>query len=129
MEQGTLVRHKLTSKEGVVISDPWGCCCSPDDTMVVYWGTTYGLRTQTDELEEIGEYDATPDLHKCGAGRGADCCIFLVVGPGGPSCERFGSMRYTLLFKTMSAKRHPSEPFPECMIFEGSPSEAAREEA
>ena len=128
MKQGALVRHKPTGKEGVVVDDTWSCC-SPDETPVVFWGVTSFLGTPTDELEEIGEYDATPDMHKCGAGRGADCCIFLTMGPGGPCCERFSSMRNTLIFKKMSAKRDPPEPFPECMISEGAPAEAAREEA
>lgn len=127
MEQGTLVRHNLTGKEGVVVSDPFGCCTS-DETPVVFWGVTSFFGTQTDELEEIGKYEATPDMHKCGAGRGADCCIFLTMGPNGPCCERFGSMRCTLIFRTMAAKRDPATPFPECMIFESAPKRGIKRE-
>lgn len=117
MKQGTLVRHKHTGKEGVVVDDPF-CVCTPDETPVVYWGEEGFLGTQTDELQEIGQYKATPDLHKCGSGRGDNCCIFLAMGPDGLSCERFSDMRYTLIFKRMNAKRNPREPFPDCMIFE-----------
>ena len=115
------MRYKPTGKEGVVISNSFGCCSS-DETAVVFWGETFFLGMLTDRLEAIGEYEATPDLHKCGAGRGADCCIFLTVGPDGPCCERFSTMRDTLIFKTMTAEREPPEPFPECMIFEGAPA-------
>ena len=65
----------------------------------------------------VGQENARPIPRKCGAGKGADCCVFLTCGADGFSCERFSSMRDTLLFKTMNAKRNPSEPYPNCMVF------------
>ncbi len=121
METGTIVEHKTTGRQGVVVNDNFAAC-TPEETPVVFWGTTYFEGTPTSELDPLGEYQATPNLHKCGAGRKAECCIFLTMGPNGVCCERFSSMRDTLIFKVMSAERNPPEPFPDCMIFPTTPN-------
>ena len=62
-----------------------------------------------------------PDMHKCGAGRGADCCIFLTCGPYGFICERNGPtddyLRKRAQSGGMNAQRAPEEAYPECMRF------------
>lgn len=56
---------------------------------------------------------------KCGAGKGAECCIFLMCGPKGFECARFGSLHAYLAARTdMHAKRNPTAPFPTCQIEE-----------
>ncbi len=62
------------------------------------------------------EIEAVADFKKCGAGKGADCCIFLVGGSGGAECARYTSLHNTLVIKssTMNAKRAPTLPFPDC---------------
>lgn len=58
----------------------------------------------------------SPDPVRCGAGRGADCCIFLTAGPKGFECQRHQSLRWTLIFKEdMAAQREPRSPYPSCM--------------
>ncbi len=53
----------------------------------------------------------------CGMGRGADCCIFIVVGGGGFECAR-ESMGEQLRRNqpNMNAKRMPTEPIPDCRL-------------
>ena len=116
MEAGDLVRKTDTSEEGVVVTDSFGCCSS-DEVPVVFFGTSHFEGTLAEKLEVIGRYEAQPDPVKCGAGRGADCCIFLTTSPNGFECQRFSHMRNILIFKKMSAERNPTEPFPECMKF------------
>lgn len=113
MKTGTLVQ--CGDAVGVVISDSFGCC-SPDETMVVFDGTDYGCGTETTSLKDIGRYEAKPEPVKCGAGRGADACIYLTCGAKGFECERFGSMRNTLIFRNMNAKRQPTNRWPECYL-------------
>jgi len=110
------VRNKETGEEGFVIMDSFRCCSSEED-LVVYDGSSHGYGTDRDLLEEISFVCPSPDVKKCGAGRGDDCCIFITVGPDGVACERFTDLRNTLIFKSMTAKRNPAEPYPECMIF------------
>ena len=114
MKQGTIVEHTESGRRGVVVNDAFGVC-SPEEIGVVYYGTTYSDGTQQELLRQVGTYEAVPDLKACGAGKGDDCCIFLTVGPEGPCCERFSSLRNSLIFKTMRAKREPPEPYPDCM--------------
>lgn len=94
-------------------------CCSPDETPVVWDGEQSSEGTDTEKLTVIGPENAVPDLKGCGAGRGADCCIFLTASGDGLHCERFSSLRYQLIFKldTMVAKRMPPEPYPLCQKF------------
>lgn len=116
MEIGTRVLNKKNGKAGYVINDSFGCC-SDGETLVVYEGTTYGLGTDTELLEETMQIPQIPDHIKCGAGKGEDCCIFLTISGQGFKCERFTSLRDSLIFKTMNAKRNPEEPYPDCMKF------------
>lgn len=107
----TIVEHK--GIKGVVVSDQFGCCTS-DETMVVFEGTTHGQGTLTTELKILGKENAIAKPDLCGAGKGDDCCIFLTCGANGFECERFGSLRISLIMKNMVAKRNPSEMFPAC---------------
>ena len=111
------VRHLPDNHLGVTVDDFMNCCAE-NETPVVYDGETSFLGTETADLEDLGPENAQADLNACGAGRGADCCRYLTVGPEGPCCERFGELRYTLIFKRdMTAQRDPAEPFPQCKIF------------
>ena len=121
MNVQTVVRRKSDGATGVVVNDNFGCCL-PSEVPVVYHGTTSFLGTEVSDLEEVGPENAAADFRKCGAGQGAECCRFLVGGAGGAECARFSSMRDRIIFKSdMNAKRDPSEPYPECMIFEDNP--------
>lgn len=120
MKAGTKVKNKTIGDVGYVVNDFVGIMsvCFDGEALVVYEGTTYGTATKEEDLEIIGTYEATPNYLKCGAGMGAECCIFLTLGTGGFQCERFSDMRDTLLFRTMNSKRNPPEPFPDCMKFQ-----------
>lgn len=93
-------------------------CCLPDETPVVFDGDAFSQGVMTTDLKVIGPENAIPDHKRCGAGRGAECCIFLTVGPKGFECERFSSLRYTLMFKkdSMNAKREPLPLYPGCFL-------------
>jgi len=93
-------------------------CCDPDETPVVFDGESSFRGVLTASLTQIGPEQAVPDLKRCGAGRSADCCIFLTIGPRGAECARFSSLRYTLIFKkdTMTAKREPTTLYPGCLL-------------
>lgn len=118
IREGTLVRRKEDGKPGVAVTDPFNCC-SDNEVPVVYEGSTAFLGTDEDKLEAVGPENAVADLTRCGAGRGAECCKFLVVGADGPECQRFGRLRYTLMFNhAMTAQREPLELFPACQFVE-----------
>lgn len=111
-----VVEHN--GRRGVTCPD-FMTCCEEWETPVVFEGESAFTGVSTEELTVIGDENAKADLHKCGAGRGRACCIFLTVGPKGPDCERFSEMRFRLIFRkdTMTAQAEPSEPFPACQKF------------
>jgi len=113
-----VVRNKKTGKKGVTVDDAPGilCCCSDDETPVVYEGDTAFKGTPTEDLEVIGPENAIADFKKCGAGRGKQCCIFLTGDR--PGCERFGQLRFDIIMRKekMSAQREPIEPYPKCQL-------------
>lgn len=113
----TIVQH-ITGRKGVVVPDLPGPlnCNGPEEVGVVYEGAVSFTGTDYKNLTIIGPENAVADLEKCGAGRGPECCKFLVVGMGGPECQRFGTLRWTLVFKTMKAEREPTEPYPLCQL-------------
>ena len=113
-----IVKNKETGSIGVTCEDLSGpfSCNGPNEVSVVYDGTTYAMGTDYRKLEIIGPENAVADLIKCGAGKGEEACIFLVVGPKGAECQRFGSMRWDLVFRTMKAKRNPDKLFPNCQL-------------
>ena len=88
----------------------------PDEVNIVFEGNNFATGTNWEMLEVTGHEDAVADLKKCGAGRGEETCIFLIVGSAGAECQRFGSMRFDLIFRTMKAKRHPTELYPNCQL-------------
>lgn len=108
----TVVKDTATGRLGVVCPDLMGCCAD-NETPVVFNGETSFEGTPTQQLEIIGPENAIADPKKCGAGS-EECCIFLTCGATGFNCERHSTLRYTLMFKEMKAKRHPAEPFPLC---------------
>jgi len=110
------VKNIETGKEGFVIDDSFRCCDASED-LVVYDGTKHGSGTDRTLLKEVPFVLPIPDLTKCGAGQGKYCCIFITVGPNGSVCERFTALRNTLIFRTMTAKRNPEQPYPKCMVF------------
>jgi hypothetical protein len=100
-------------RRGVTVPD-FMTCCLDSETPVVWAGEDFLEGIQTDTLTVVGDEGAVADPAKCGAGKGAECCIFIVDGPLGFSCERHGELRYSLIFKTMTARREPNAPFPDC---------------
>lgn len=59
-----------------------------------------------------------PVPERCGAGRKADCCIFLSLGPR-PRCERYGphhGYRLEQRLQGTIAQRIPYDPYPHCML-------------
>lgn len=73
-------------------------------------------------MVHVARSEVVPNPAKCGAGREAECCIFLTVGAEGFSCERFGPLdaecRRRAREYGWSAQRVPEEPWPTCMIHE-----------
>ena len=114
------VKNTKTNMVGTTCPDMSGmlACNGPGEVSVVYDGDGYANGTQETVLEVIGPENAVPLAEKCGAGKGEECCIFLVMGAKGFECERFGSLRWDLMFRSrsMSAKREPKEPFPHCFL-------------
>ncbi len=60
----------------------------------------------------------TADLDKCGAGKEAECCVFLMAGPDGIECARGTGLHDTLVERipTMTAKRYPTIEYPYCQL-------------
>lgn len=119
IEPGTVVKNKISGAMGVVVKDSFGVC-DGEETAVIYEGTLYSVGTETSHLEVIGKENPKADLKKCGAGKGKERCIFLGIGPNGPQCKRFSSLRGFLLSKRsdMIAKRVPTKLFPKCQLEE-----------
>lgn len=113
----TVVKNR-NGQIGVVCNDLPGplSCNGPEEVSVVYEGSTCEVGTDWKELEVVGPENAVADLKKCGAGRGEEACIFLVVGGNGAGCQRFGSLRWNLAFRTMNAKRNPDKLYPACQF-------------
>lgn len=114
MDNQTRVRHTSTDRTGTVCPDLMGCC-DTDEVAVVWDGLNTFTATAEKHLTDLGPENAIPEPKACGAGKGDDCCVFLTVGANGFECERHSSLRWSLVFKDMSAKRDPTEPFPQCM--------------
>ena len=117
MKTGTLVRNTDTGIIGVVVDDSFGCC-SKEEVPVVYEGVTYSSGTPLENLEDLGPENARADLKKCGAGQEEKCCIFLAIGKNGVECQRFGSLRISIILRKESttAKREPTQLFPNCQL-------------
>ncbi len=117
IQTGTVVRNHESGVKGVVIDDPFEVC-GPNEVPVVYEGTTLYGGTDVEKLELIGPENAQADFVKCGAGRGEEACIFLTIGPEGPECQRFGSLRNALIARkeSMTAQREPSQLYPACQL-------------
>ncbi len=116
MEPQTVVKKIKTGEVGVVVSDHFGVCTS-NETLVVFDGDTFAIGTSTDKLEVVGPEKAVADFKRCGGGKGKECCMFLAADAGGFCCERFGSLRYSIIFKDgMTAQRHPARLYPECQL-------------
>lgn len=122
IEPATIVENK-EGQRGVTCPDIMSCC-SDDQTPVVYDGDSFSTGTSTDTLKVIGPENAQADPGKCGAGRGADCCIFITCGAKGFVCERHTDMRYSLIFRAdkMTAQRQPTNPYPACQFSDGGAS-------
>jgi len=59
------------------------------------------------------------EIKGCGAGKGADCCLYISAGKDGILCERGTAFGDVLKWRRhqMVAQRDPTEPRPECQIF------------
>lgn len=115
IEPGQIVDFK--GKRGVTVPDFMNCC-GDWETPVVFYGDTGFEGIDTVLLSIIGPENPVADPHRCGAGKSANCCIFLILGPDGFRCGRHTAQRYDLQFqkRTMMAQREPTEPFPECQL-------------
>jgi len=116
MKIGSRVKNIETNGEGWVIADSFGCCDESEE-LIVWDGTNTGFGTDRKLLKEIESPEIIAIPEKCGAGRESECCIFLTAGSSGFNCDRLTSLRDSLIFRTMSAKRNPTESYPECMKF------------
>jgi hypothetical protein len=119
----TRVRNKETGETGVTCPTFWGLLNDEMEHPVsVCYDNQEGSYTLNlvgeSALEVIGPEDAIPDIIRCGAGKGADSCIYLVANPDGFVCERYGNLRWALKSRKMSAQRKPVEPYPDCMLGE-----------
>jgi hypothetical protein len=117
MKPGTIVKSKANGILGVICHDlpSYLRCGDPGDITVQFAGSAGTLELPPDEVEIIGEESPIPDHDKCGGGKGANCCIFLILDGDGFHCERHGELRWSLIFSTMTAKRVPGEFYPDCM--------------
>ena len=117
MEIGHIVRRKDTDAKGVVVGDPYGVC-SLNEVPVNYEGLTGFVGTPKEFLEDLGPENAKPDPGKCGIGKGEQCCIFFSIGRNGLECQRRGNLRDSLILNKgkMTAKREPTEIFPNCQL-------------
>lgn len=115
-----VVRNKKTGRIGVVVDDLPGMfsCCTSEETPVVYEGMSACVGTLTDKLEVIGPENAVADPRGCGLGTEKDCCIFLGVNPSGFTCERYGPLRWSLIFRVreIGSQREPVALFPACRV-------------
>lgn len=117
MEPQTLVKRKSDGKLGVIVPDSFGCC--DEGVAVVFDGNSYYQETMPDNLEVIGHENAIADFKKCGGGLGEQCCIFLTADATGFTCDRFSSLRASIIFKDdMVSKRYPVEMYPNCQLEE-----------
>ncbi len=120
IKTGHQVQLAKNGRLGMAVNDLMSCCAD-FETPVVWDGEGRFNGTDTADLKDLGIPDHTPNHIKCGSGKGAECCIYLTAGAGGFSCERFSTLRHTLQFRTMNAKRKPKEVYPDCMISEEQP--------
>jgi len=65
----------------------------------------------------VSEHEDQADFKRCGVGRGAECCAYLVAAGSGAECGRVG-MKTTIdgLVHRMNAKRQPVEAWPDCQL-------------
>lgn len=117
MRSQTVVQHSSTDRKGVVVTDSFGVC-GDLEVPVVFEGENVFLGMSISELKIIGPENAKATLEKCGAGKGAACCIFLIMGANGPECVRFGGLRWQIISRKefMNAQREPTELYPNCQL-------------
>lgn len=117
----TRVKHMQSGLTGTTCPDLMSCC-SPGEVPVIWDGKDAFEGTDETLLEVLGPENAVPAVKRCGMGRGAECCIFLVTGAGGFKCARFSDVRWSIIFKKagMRAQREPVVAYPGCMFPEGA---------
>ncbi|NTU98584.1 hypothetical protein HGA64_01070 [Candidatus Falkowbacteria bacterium] len=120
MNSKTIVRRKSDGLQGVVCFDEEKRQRPEGVVTVVYEGRSSVDVVKVDEVEEIGQENAVPCFNKCGAGRGASCCIFLVGEAGDLKCARHSEFRQILIARSRKpsshAKRLPVEMYPNCQL-------------
>lgn len=116
----TVVRHRQNGQVGMVSVDLSGfmSVAQPGQVPVRFEGQEWLEAVDAGQLQVVEQVQVQPDLARCGAGQGAQCCIFLTGGPDGPSCERNGSMHMALQVRrhNMTARRLPTQVWPKCML-------------
>lgn len=100
-------------RRGVTCPDIMGTC-GPGEVPVVFDGMSSFKGTLESDLTVIGPENAEASLELCHAGEGADTCIFLMGSKDGIECQRYGGLRWQLMFANMTAKRKPILPAPQC---------------
>lgn len=115
----TRVRVKSTGELGVICPDLQGMLTDTlDGVPVVMDGMGTTQEVSMGDLESLGPEGAVCD-DECGIGQGAKCCIFVSFGaPDGFQCQRYGSLRWSLMFRKdkMTSQREPTEPYPNCKL-------------
>lgn len=113
MQPGLVVRYE--GRTGVTVPDFMNCC-SDEETPVIFEGQNSFQGVDTTLLEFVHDERPIANPDKCGAGKGAACCIFLTASARGCECVRHQSFRYTMQARAekMHAKRQPVRLFPAC---------------
>lgn len=82
-----------------------------DNASIVIF-TSEDARVEPILLDEEG-------ARRCGIGQEADCCAYLILGPHGHECGRQDVevvMQVETRIESMTAKRRPEAPYPECQL-------------
>lgn len=109
-------RADMTSRENLFEICQWVYNNMP----MTICGSREKVKAWIDKKIEERKNHGKPDMKRCGAGMGKECCIFLTVGAEGLDCERGGPLDLTLRSRAprMTAQRIPTDPWPHCMFDE-----------
>jgi hypothetical protein len=117
MRARDIVRHRETGAVGVVL-DTINISREDGPLSVIFddSGVAHsGIREA--DFEVVGKYDAVPDEKGCGMGKREKCCRFLGYDTYGLTCLRFGSMHWSMVFKS-GQLRDPHRNYPNCKLTE-----------
>lgn len=116
LETRDIVKHRKTGAIGVIV--PTIYLLREDGPIsVIFEGQSFASVIENEsDYEVIGKEQPVADYDGCGVGRGEKACKFCVVTSSHLECMRFSEMHYSLIFKSMGAKREPVSLFPKCKL-------------